>query len=162
MLSSFNNDEVRLQKRLNESVYTGNYYMNVPGWGGDNLSYFEDPQIRQQYFGGNMETNIVSLEGDLLGYKNTIQPKKSERNIPSNQTVVSASVKPSSTISFQSNGYLTDESRTTHPAWTYRNLEYCYFENPILNPQYCLERPFHYDIQTRIIEKDSFVREINK
>ena len=159
MLSSFNNDPVRLQKRLNESVYSGNYYMNVPGWGGDKLFYFEDPQIRQQYFAGNMENNIVSLEGNLLGYKNKIQPKKSERNISSEQEIISASTNPNSTISFKNTGYLTDESRATHPAWTYRNLEYNYFENPFLNPQYCLERPFHYDIQTRIIEKNSFIRE---
>jgi len=157
-LTSFNNDQARLQKRMNESVYPGNYYMNVPGWGGNNLSYFEDPQIRQQYFAGNMDTNIVSLEGELMGYKNVIQPKKSERNIPAEQEIVSANAKSTSTVPFNTNGFITDESRSTHPAWTYRNLEYHYFENPMLDPLYCLEKPFEHNIQTRILEKDYFVR----
>ena len=40
--------------------------LNVPG-NGDKPSYFEDPFIRLQNWGGNLMTNPVDLESNLMG-----------------------------------------------------------------------------------------------
>ena len=47
-----------------------------------------------------------------------------------------------------------------HPAWMYRDLEQPRWEQPFLNPQANLEKGFHDNIQTRILEKDFFVPKI--
>ena len=36
----------------------------------------------------------------------------------------------------------TDETRASHPAWMYRDLEHPVWEEPIVNPQANLEKPF--------------------
>ena len=46
------------------------------------------------------------------------------------------------------------ESRASHPAWMYRDLEHPVWEEPMVNPLENLEKPFHDNIQTRILEKD--------
>jgi hypothetical protein len=51
---------------------------------------------------------------------------------------------------------MTDDSRATHPAWTYRESEINRFEPTFLNPLDQLEKPFHYDLNTRILERDHF------
>jgi hypothetical protein len=38
----------------------------------------------------------------------------------------------------------------------YRDLEHPRWETPIINPQANLEKPFHDNIQTRILEKDFY------
>lgn len=149
-LTSFNNDPARIKKSIDESVYPGNYYLNTPGWGENNLCYFEDPQIRQQYFAGNMESQIVSLESNLLGYNSRIELKKNEKK-GEPKTFSAGAKNPHKDV-----GYLTNESRTTHPAWTYRDLEYHHYEEPILNPQFHLEPPFYNNLQTRILAKNAW------
>jgi hypothetical protein len=42
----------------------------------------------------------------------------------------------------------------------YKDLEHPRWETPFLNPQNNIERPFLYDVQTRIIEKNNFVPQI--
>jgi hypothetical protein len=50
-----------------------------------------------------------------------------------------------------------EESRATHPAWTYKDLEQTRWETPLLNPQVNFEKGFYDNIQTRILEKDYYV-----
>ena len=50
-----------------------------------------------------------------------------------------------------------EESRATHPAWAYRGLEHYRWEKPWLNPQKNIERPFHHNVQTRILEKNAYM-----
>ena len=51
-----------------------------------------------------------------------------------------------------------EESRASHPAWMYRDLEHPIWEQLIVDPQNIkhIEKPFHDNIQTRILEKDYY------
>ena len=62
-----------------------------------------------------------------------------------------------STPNYSTETPYVEESRASHPAWMYKDLEHPRWENPFLNPQNNIERPFLYDVQTRIIEKNNFV-----
>ena len=59
-------------------------------------------------------------------------------------------------ITFPNAQPFVEESRASHPAWMYRDLEHPIWETPILNPQANLEKPFHDNIQTRTLEKDNY------
>ena len=61
-------------------------------------------------------------------------------------------------IKFPSNDTHVDESRASHPAWMYRDLEQTRWEAPIINPQAHALKPFDDPIQTRILAKDNFIR----
>jgi hypothetical protein len=50
-----------------------------------------------------------------------------------------------------------EESRASHPSWMYRDLEQTRWEVPFLNPLANVEKGFHDNIQTRILEKDYYV-----
>jgi hypothetical protein len=50
-----------------------------------------------------------------------------------------------------------DESRVSHPAWMYRDLEQTRWEVPFINPLVNVEKKFHDNIQTRILEKDFYI-----
>ena len=50
-----------------------------------------------------------------------------------------------------------DETRTTHPAWMYRDLEQTRWYPLFLNPQENTCFPFHNNLNTRILEKDNYV-----
>jgi hypothetical protein len=55
-----------------------------------------------------------------------------------------------------------EDSRATHPAWMYRSVEHAVWESPFLNPQAHLEKPFHTNLQTRLLEKDMFATQNQK
>ena len=48
----------------------------------------------------------------------------------------------------------TDQSRATHPVWEYRDLEQVDWWPMILNPQENVCKPFHNNLNTRLLEKD--------
>ena len=55
---------------------------------------------------------------------------------------------------------VTHESRVTHPAWMYRDLEQ-YRPDPLfLNPQENVCMPFHNNLNTRLLERDYFVPKV--
>ena len=58
--------QIRLKKQVEESIYSGDYFINTPGPGVD-LPYMEDPQIRLQKWGGNLRNNSTNIENDLRG-----------------------------------------------------------------------------------------------
>ena len=51
----------------------------------------------------------------------------------------------------------TDQTRVTHPAWMYRDLEQTRWYPLFLNPQENTCIPFHNNLNTRILEKDNYV-----
>ena len=59
-------DDKSTTEMLREQTHTNRYMLDVPG-PGNNLLFMEDPFIRMQKWGGNLMTNIVSVEGDLFG-----------------------------------------------------------------------------------------------
>ena len=60
----------------------------------------------------------------------------------------------SEALSYSNEKPFREESRASHPAWMYRDLEHPIWEEPFVNPLGNLEKPFHDNIQTRILEKD--------
>jgi hypothetical protein len=60
-------------------------------------------------------------------------------------------------ITYGDKNYITDESRATLPAWTFRDVEMNRWETPLLNPLDQLEKPFHHNLNTRVLERDHFV-----
>jgi hypothetical protein len=149
----FHDDPYRIKKQLEESSFAGRYMLDAPG-PGVGTAFFEDPQLRLQKWGANLRTNTINLESDLRGLT-----RKSNRDI------ISLNNYKDYAVTAQENMYRTekpfiDETRATHPAWMYKDLEQNRWETPYLNPLNGLEKRFNENIQTRILEKDYFVPKI--
>ena len=142
----FHDDPYRIRKQVQESSFAGRYNLDVPG-PGINLAFFEDPQFRLQRWGANLQTNTVTLESDLRGLT-----RKLGRDYDSSE--YTKHTVPSDTLLYPTQQPIVEESRATHPAWTFRDLEHPRWEEPWMNPQANVEKMFHCDIQTRILEKD--------
>ena len=150
MFTRFHDDEFRIKKQLDESTFMGRYQLDRPG-NGTQMPFFDDPQIRLQYWGANLSTNTIHLENDLLGLS-----RKSNRDlvdINNHQTHAAQTTQ----ITYSRVDPFIEESRASHPAWTYKNQDHTRWETPWLNPLNGVEIPFHTNLQTRILEKDNFV-----
>lgn len=151
----FNYDPARTKKKIEESSFAGKYALNTPG-PGVNVPFIEDTHIRVQKWGANMMTNTVNLESDLLGLSRPLNRDLVDINDYKKNKVDTSSV-------FYSNAEpFVDESRASHPAWVYKDLEQTRWETPFFNPQNNLEKLFQDNIQTRILEKDYFVPTVNQ
>jgi hypothetical protein len=146
----FHDDPCRINKQLQESTGLGRYMLNVPGNGSKPL-YMDDPFIRMQKWGGNLMTNTVNLESDLFG----LSRNTNRDDIQSNDYKLNA-VK-SQPVEYQSVAAYTDQSRATHPAWEYRDLEQTKLSILHLNPQENVCFTFQNNLSTRILEKDIFL-----
>jgi len=145
----FHDDDARIEKQLEELTYSSRYQLNVPGQGAD-MPFQEDAQIRLQRWGANLNTNTINLDSDLRGLtRNLDRDDTTENNYKTHE--VSSIAK-----SYPNAQPYVDESRATHPAWTYRDNEQSRWEEPFVNPQANLEKPFHSNIQTRVLEKDYY------
>jgi hypothetical protein len=147
----FNYDDSRTKKALQQSTDPGRWILNVPG---NNLDfcYIEDPQIIIQKWGANLRTNTINLESDLKGVNRQIN----SRDCLGKDNYINYNV-PNEAIKYPScNNLFTDQSRATHPAWWYRDLEQVDWGYPPLNPQVNTCLPFQNNLSTRILEKDYF------
>lgn len=145
----FHDDPVRIAKRLDESTFSGRYQLDMPGPGVD-MPFEEEPQMRLQRWGANLRTNTIALESELRGLTRplTKHDHLEHNNYKNNQVSTAPMAVYSKAAPF------VEESRASHPAWMYRDLEQSKWETPFLNPQQHYERKFSSNIQTRIIEKD--------
>jgi len=143
-------DPCRVNKQLQELTGLGRYMLNVPG-NGDKPSYMEDPYIRMQKWGSNLMTNTVNLESDLMGLtrsanRDCIDVNNYRKHEVSTEKVTYPSTQP-----------LTDQTRATHPAWTYRDLEQVDWYILPLDPQENVCMSFQNNLSTRILDKDAFL-----
>jgi len=146
----FNYDECRTKKQLQQSTDPGRWILNVPG-NGDKPCYMADPQIRIQKWGGNLRTNTINLESDLLGVNRITSRDCLGKDNYKNFNV------PNQAISYPTCDNLTTaQSRATNPAWWYRDLEQVDWYYLPLNPQENTCLPFQNNLSTRILEKDYF------
>lgn len=145
----FHDDPARIQKQLAESTFLGRYQLDTPGQGVD-LPFSEDPQLRLQKWGANLRTNRVNLESDFRG-----MTRKLNRDYTDKNNYLDNDVR-SERVDYRQSDPFIEESRASHPAWTYRDLEQTRWETPFLNPQANLEKKFQDNVQTRILEKDYF------
>lgn len=149
----FHDDPYRIKKQLEQSSFSGRYALDSPGPGANN-PFFEDPQLRLQKWGANLRNNTVNLESDLRGLTRHANRDVSSLNNYKDYAVTSLENNYSNLKPF------IDESRATHPAWMYKDLEQNRWESPYLNPLNGLEKGFNENIQTRILEKDHFIPRI--
>ena len=150
----FKDDPVRIQKQLAEHTFLGRYQLDTPG-PGINLPLQEDPQMRLQCWGANLRTNTINVESDLIGLSRKLNRDETTEN--NYKTHEAASTMPN----YPSAQPFIEESRASHPAWTYRDTEQSRWEFPWVNPQANLEKRFHDNIQTRILEKDYYVPRVS-
>jgi hypothetical protein len=95
--------------------------------------------------------NSINLESDLRGLTRI----NNSDNIDMNQHKLK-SVKTTTKKYPVSNVY-TDQSRATHPAWTFKDLEQTKWDYPHLDPQEHICVPFQNNLSTRLLERDTFV-----
>ena len=150
MLTSFRSDPARIRKEMEISSYSGRYALDTPGPGLD-MPMMDDAQIRMQTWGANRGTNFINLESDLRGMTRKINRDYQDANDYRKYSVQTAPVQ-----SFRTEDPFVQESRASHPAWMYRDQEMYRWEQPLLNPQAHLEKKFHSNLQTRILEKDYY------
>jgi len=143
-------DNCRTKKQLQQSTDPGRWILNVPG-NGANPCYIEDPQIIIQKWGANLRTNTINLESELHGVNRQLN-----RDCLGKDNYVLYNV-PNEPIKYPTCKTLyTDQSRATHPAWWYRDLEQVDWSYPPINPQENTCFPFQNNLSTRILEKDYF------
>ena len=151
----FHDDPARIQARLNETASIENYYLNKPG-NGLQMPFQMDPQIRLQRWGANLNTNAIDLENDFRG----LTRKLNRDHISQNE--YSLHVADSNPYVYDEALPFIEETRATNPAWMYRDLEQSRWEHPFINPQDNTEFELPYNIQTRILEKDSYIKKSHK
>lgn len=149
----FHDDPCRINKQLQESTDPGRYMLNVPG-NGDKPYYIEDPYVRIQGWGANLRTNTINLESNLKGLNQPLSRDCMQNNYLKTTVDSSPISYPSCCPSF------VEQSRVTHPAWTYRDLEQTNWYYPQLNPQENVCFPFQNNLSTRILEKNNYVTKI--
>ena len=149
----FNYDECRTKKGLQQATGPARYILNVPG-NGDRPFFMADPQIIIQKWGANLQTNSINLESELLGIN-----KKLGKDCLGKDEYVNYNV-PSRRVEYPTCTTLyTEQSRAVAPAWMVRDSEQVDWYYPPLDPQENTCLPFHNNLSTRIINKDSFVRQ---
>jgi hypothetical protein len=146
----FYDDPSRIRKQTQISSYSSRYFLDTPGQGID-LPFMEDPNIRMQGWGANLRNNTINLESDLLGLTRKINRDYVDVNDYKQHAVYASS------NTYRNEESFVEESRATHPAWMYKDLEQPRWEFPFLNPLNGLEKAFTENVQTRILEKDYFV-----
>jgi len=143
-------DPCRTKKQLQQSTDPGRWILNVPG-NGSNPCYIEDPQIIIQKWGGNLRTNTINLESELLGVNRRIGRDCLGKDNYTNYNV------PNEAIKYPTcNTLFTEESRAIAPAWMVRDKEQVDWYYPPLDPQENTCMPFLNNLNTRILEKDYF------
>ena len=148
----FKYDDCRTIKSLQQSTDPGRWILNVPGNMGDRPLYMADPHIRPQKWAGNLYTNAVELESELLG----VYRRGNGRDCV-NQDEYTRFRVDAHPISYPTcSDFSTAQSRATHPVWWYRDCEQVDWQFPPFNPQENVCLPFQAHLSTRIIERDSF------
>uniref|UniRef100_A0A6C0LI49 Uncharacterized protein n=1 Tax=viral metagenome TaxID=1070528 RepID=A0A6C0LI49_9ZZZZ len=142
----FHDDPNRVKKQIQESTGPGRYMLDVPG-NGLKPCFMEDPFVRLQKWGANLQTNTINLESALMG----IDRKDGRDCIDQIKKMPK-----SSTIEYPSCEPFTEQPRATMPAWTARDLEQNNFSYLPLDPQEHTCIPFQNNLNTRLIERDNF------
>lgn len=145
----FYDDPARIKKQLQESTDQVSWIMNVPG-NGLTPSFINDPFILSQKWGGNLRTNFTNIESDLKGLSRSLTKDCLNTND------YQQNIAKSSEISYPVHGEVTQQPRTTHPAWELRTLEQSNWNYLPLNPQENVVLPFQNNLNTRILVKDNF------
>ena len=138
----FKYDPARENKYLEESTTVGKYHLNTPGNGLAN-PYIDNPHIRLQKWGANLQTNSLLVENEL---RNLNRPLT--RDLNKYQSV------NTEMFHFPVKNFDIDESRASLPAWLFRGNDNMRLD--INMKQSEINIPFQNNLQTRILEKDYY------
>ncbi len=146
----FNFYNYKKNKLLQEATGPGRYMLNTPG-PSDTLVASNDPYCRLQKWGGNLGYVVgghpIDIDSELIGLTKRVN-KYGEKTIGSKtKTIINQK------HIFKSNN-MTDQSRTTHPAWMYLDLEQNHKSPLFLDPQANVEMRFTNNLNTRLLERD--------
>ena len=153
----FNDDPCRIYKYLEESTSIGNYYLNAPG-NGPSPDYINDPHIRMQKWGANQSINTTEIESKLFRINRRLNNDEIKYNNYENDNINKHYRVADYNINKTS---ITDESRTSLPAWTLRdvdskdlpnNFKYLHYD-----PQLAIYNPLINNLSSRILEKDYYL-----
>ena len=152
----YNYDKCRTQKKLQESSGPGRYMLDTPGQG-LYLPMINDPQVRMQKWGANLMTvqngHPIDIDSDLIGLNNGISKFNTKNRFPYNNNINNKVQKQEYGTK---NTPVTDQSRATHPAWMYRDLEQTRRYPLLLDPLENVCIPFHNNLSSRILERDKY------
>tara|TARA_B100002051_G_C16619209_1_gene577312 strand:+ start:119 stop:709 length:591 start_codon:yes stop_codon:yes gene_type:complete len=149
----FHDEPCRIEKLLQESTDPCKYVMNVPG-NGLKPCFMEDPYIRMQKWGSNLQTNSVNLESELLGMTRPY----SRDNIDKND--YQKHKHNTSKINYPTCKPITHQPRATNPAWTLKGVEQHRWNILPMDPQKTALVPFTHELSSRIIQKDQYTTEV--
>ena len=138
----FHDDSDRISRKLSESTQVGIYHLNTPGNGMAN-PYIDDIHIRLQKWGANLQTNGFEVSEAL-------RPQLLTRDaVPYKKPYTKSKT-------YGTNTFEIDESRTSLPAWTFREKPQAQYAFLPLNPQANLFLKFDNNTPTRMLEKDYY------
>jgi hypothetical protein len=154
----FHDDPARIQKQNIETSAMNSYIFNVPGNGsGVQSQYINDPHVRLQKTGMKQQTNMINIESMLRNIH--VPLNRDDRNINeyNRNTTHSKGVKTK-----EHNKSMTDETRTSHPVFEYRERQT--HRNHILlrDPQENVFMPFKNNLDTNMLEKDHYNKKMHK
>ena len=148
----FSSEDARLQKKLEETTFSGIYCLNTPG-NGLHTPFVEDVHIRLQKWGANLHHNSCNVESNFKGLQNPLNrstlPYKDFSNLHNEKKYAST------------NGFYINETRTTEPAWKYRELPQQRYDFVFDNPQKHVFKNFSTNLNTRNLEKDFYDKNKN-
>jgi len=137
----FHDDPARIQKQLQEMTGVGRYQLMRPG-PGNNAPFIDDPHIRLQQWGANLHNNGAYLETDLIGVN---------RKLTHGIQLYNSKTPVTNMHNYSSlDSSFTDESRATHPAWMFRDLEQPHWGYSFHDVQAHTEIPFDNNLNARL------------
>lgn len=149
------NEQERIEIQLRQQTNQCRWYIDVPGPGAD-LPFMMDPHILAQKWGGNINTNTVDTHSSLLGLNKQLNRDNVNQSQFKRQNLYSLPV----SYPTHSHFLTTEQSRAIMPAWTAKDLQQNHSYILTENPQAHVEMPFPNYSSTRILEKDTFNRNI--
>ena len=105
--------------------------------------------MRLEKWGANNRTNGVDLESDLKGMSRKYNRDNVNENNYKDHSTFTLPQSHSIEKSF------VDQTRASHPAWTYLDVEQNRWELPFNNPQSHTEKTFENNSSSRILVKDN-------
>jgi hypothetical protein len=146
----FHDDPNRIQKTNLERSAINDYTFNVPG-NTKGSHFFYDPHIRSQKNGVPLYNTMVNVESTLKNIGRPLYRDNLHLNQYQRYDSYNGKVNPTQEVKT-----ITNESRASHPAWTYR--VYCPFRKDYLfyDAQSNISIPFDAYLDTNILEKDYY------
>ena len=146
----FYDDDARIKKKLEESLNVGLYHLDTPG-NGLHVPFMEDPHLRLQKWGANLRNDTISISNDLLGL---------DRKLKSDKDLYTKYTPATSQNVYPVMNPFVDESRTTHPAWTFREKNKDRWFHSFHDVQDKAEIPFINNESTRYLAKEKFIQRV--